>query len=640
VDSWRGSLVVRLVGNDEVGRFAAGLAAHHWLGPRLSGQVMRYVATVDGEWVALAGFGSAALRCPVREGFLGWDEATRSRRLELVVANQRLCVLPQGRRPNLASAVLAGCLRRLSGDYLGRFGHPVLAVETFTDPSRHTGACYAAAGFTAVGATAGFGRVRGGRLFHGQPKTYWLRPLHRHGLAALAGCFDSPITLPLTNRPVIDMNAVDIDTDRGLPGVLVQLADHRMARGRRQELAALLAVAVAAVMSGANGYTAIAQWAATQPQQALARLGIRLNKRLGRYVPPAYHTLRRAIRRVDADALDRLVSQWAWRQVDAGNIDGARLRRLALALDGKAVRGARDANGRQLHLFAAIVHGQRTIVAQTAVGKKTNEIKAFAPTLDMLTTQPADHPEHDDADDTPHNHTSNHDDDADGHVDDPSLQPDASQPPPLDITATADAMHTQREHATYLRRRGADYVFIAKDNQPTLLDRIKNLTWRDVPIAHEQDNTGHGRYERRSIRVLPAPEDLDFPDARQVFMIERTVVHTVRRWGKNGRKKTKKRTSYVKAYAVTSLTTKQADPADLAKLVRDHWQIEAHHNIRDTTFNEDASQIRTGNGPRAMAILRNIAITLFRSFRFDNMAAARRGMAWDHNGLVLDLLGV
>jgi ribosomal protein S18 acetylase RimI-like enzyme len=142
VELWRGALVVRPVEDDELGRFAAELSAHHWLGSRLSGRVVRYVATVDGQWVAVAGFGSAALRCPVREEYLGWDEATRSRRLGLLAASQRLCVLPAGRRPNLASAVLAACLRRLSGDYQDRFGHPVLAVETFTDPARHSGACY------------------------------------------------------------------------------------------------------------------------------------------------------------------------------------------------------------------------------------------------------------------------------------------------------------------------------------------------------------------------------------------------------------------------------------------------------------------------------------------------------------------
>src|SRR5664280_3437190 len=83
-----------------------------------------------------------------------------------------------------ASAFLAACLRRVSGDYQDRWGHPVLAVESFTDPARHRGTCYAAAGFTALGSTTGYARTGGGSesyTFHGQPKTYWLKPLHRHG---------------------------------------------------------------------------------------------------------------------------------------------------------------------------------------------------------------------------------------------------------------------------------------------------------------------------------------------------------------------------------------------------------------------------------------------------------------------------
>jgi Domain of unknown function (DUF4338)/DDE_Tnp_1-associated len=346
MESWRTSLVVRPAADDEVGRFAAEMAEHHWLGPRLSGRVMRYVATVDGEWVALAGFGSAALRVPVREEFVGWDEPTRSRRLGLVAASQRLCVLPAGRRPNVASAVLGACLRRLSRDYLGRYGHPVLVVETFTDPSRHSGACYAAAGFTPVGDPAGYGRVRGGRLVHGQPKTYWLRPLHRRALAALAGCFDSPLARPAAARPamVVDLNAVPVDGEGGLVEALAALADPRHARGVRHDHAALLAVATAAVLCGATGYTEIADWSANAPQPALARLGVRHRHR-GLYVAPSYHTLRRTLRAVDTGQLDTAVGAWLWRQVRAGAVSTAVARSLA--------------HGAPPRLFAPIVAGSR-----------------------------------------------------------------------------------------------------------------------------------------------------------------------------------------------------------------------------------------------------------------------------------------
>ena len=116
VSSWRAGLVVRPVVVGELERFNTELSAHHWLGHRLTGRVLRYVATVEDEWVAVAGFGSAALACTAREGFLGWDRELRLRRLGLITGNQRLCVLPAGRRPNLASAVLGGCLRRLPAD--------------------------------------------------------------------------------------------------------------------------------------------------------------------------------------------------------------------------------------------------------------------------------------------------------------------------------------------------------------------------------------------------------------------------------------------------------------------------------------------------------------------------------------------
>jgi Druantia protein DruA/DDE_Tnp_1-associated len=359
---WRRSLVVRPVDDSELTRFAAELSTHHWLGPRLSGRIARYVATVDDEWVALAGFGSAALRVPVREQFLGWDEQTRSRRLGLVAASQRLCVLPAGRWPNLASAVLARCLRRLCGDYRRRYGQPVLAVETFTDPARHVGTCYAAAGFSAVGATAGFGRIRGGRLVHGQPKTYWIRPLHRRGLGVLTGCFDSPLAGAVTARPVIDLNTVDIDGDGGLLSALARLGEHRSTRGVRHDLPALLAVATAAVLSGADGYAAIADYAANLPQAALVRLGIRYRQR-GWHVAPSHPTLRRTLRAVNTELLDTVVSDWLWQQAHRGAIPPAAMRRLA------AAAGTPAATGTPLRLFIPIVAGPRQLAYATTTGK-------------------------------------------------------------------------------------------------------------------------------------------------------------------------------------------------------------------------------------------------------------------------------
>jgi predicted transposase YbfD/YdcC len=76
------------------------------------------------------------------------------------------------------------------------------------------------------------------------------------------------------------------------------------------------------------------------------------------------------------------------------------------------------------------------------------------------------------------------------------------------------------------------------------------------------------------------------------------------------------------AYAVTSLSAAQASPARLADWIRGHWGIEALHHIRDVTFAEDASQVRAGTAPRAMASLRNLATGILRLHGHRNIAAA------------------
>ncbi len=131
------------------------------------------------------GFGSAALSCAARYGFIGWSREQQYAWLIHVANSQRFCVLPGSRAPNLASAVLARALRRLPGDYLAVDGHRVLAVETFTDPSRQTGACYAVASFVPVGDTLGCGRSADRYRHHGSIKRVWLRPLHRRAAQIL-----------------------------------------------------------------------------------------------------------------------------------------------------------------------------------------------------------------------------------------------------------------------------------------------------------------------------------------------------------------------------------------------------------------------------------------------------------------------
>ena len=641
VSSWRARLVVRPLAAGELERFNAELGAHHWLGHRLSGRVLRYVATIDGEWVAVAGFGSAALACTAREEFLGWDRELRLRRLGLITSSQRFCMLPAGRRPHLASAVLGACLRRLPADHLAVWGQPVLAVETFTDPARHTGSCYAAAGFTPVGPSAGYARNRGTKIRHGQPKLYWLHPLHRHGLGALSAAFDSPLTHPRQGRPPVDMNTLDIDGPGGLLAVLGQVPEHRKARGIRHQLPALLAVATAAVLSGADSTAAIAQYARTLTQPALATLGVRRNKRTGTHVAPAYQTLRRAIRSVDAQALDTAVTGWLHAQLNAGRLSTGQLTRLIIALDGKTVRGAKDAAGNQLHLFAALVHDEATVIAQHPVDSKTNELSGFIPLLDQIAehhhTEPDQHDhDHDHDRDRDRDRDDDRDDDRDGSSDsdsDSEVNDPSGGPGKLHgVIVTADALHTQRAHARYLRKHGGDYVLIAKGNQPKLFAALDALPWTTIEIGHTEQDKGHGRRDVRVLKVIdltdPAHQHhrVHFPGARQAFLIERY------RHFPDGT------TTAAAILGITSLTPTQASPAELADIIRGHWHIEAHHHVRDVTFKEDASRIRAGAGARVMAIIRNVVISLLHRAGYHNIAEGRRAAAWDRNRLALDIL--
>ena len=193
---------------------------------------------------------------------------------------------------------------------------------------------------------------------------------------------------------------------------------------------------------------------------------------------------------------------------------------------------------------------------------------------------------------------------------------------------TADALHTQREHADWLvTRKQAAFVLIVKANQPSLHQQLATLPWRDIPVADHIRDRGHGRVELRRLQVTTVA-GLDFPHATQALRItRRTRPLAGRRW----------RT--VTVYAVTSLTAAQAHPARLADYARGHWGIEALHHIRDTTFAEDACQVRTGTAPRAMASLRNLAIGILRAHGHRNLAAALRCNARDATR-VLPLLGI
>ena len=188
---------------------------------------------------------------------------------------------------------------------------------------------------------------------------------------------------------------------------------------------------------------------------------------------------------------------------------------------------------------------------------------------------------------------------------------------------TMDALHTQRAHATYLHKRGGHYLMTAKDNQPTLLRALRALPWSRAPRPARDRGRGHGRVETRSIQSLTiATTD----PARQLFPHAAQAIKIVRRRRAIG----DTAWTTVTVYAITSLRPYDADPTPLARWMRGHWGIENRlHWVRDVTFDEDRSQVRTGHGPQVMAALRNLAMTALRLSGSANIAASLRHHARD-----------
>jgi predicted transposase YbfD/YdcC len=276
---------------------------------------------------------------------------------------------------------------------------------------------------------------------------------------------------------------------------------------------------------------------------------------------PNESTIRRAFARLDADELDRVLGAHLWTRTRQA---GARR---VIALDGKTVRGARTGTDVAPHLVAAFDHAAGAVLGQVAVAAKSNEIPAVRTLLASFDLDQA--------------------------------------------VVTLDAMHTQSDTARAITDAGGDYVLTVKLNQPSLYRACKALPWAKVP-AHTSTGTRGGRRATRTIKVVTAPAWVTFAGATQVAQLRRTTTRA-------GRK------SIEVVYVITSADHHAAPPATLAGWVQGHWGIENRlHWVRDVTFAEDLSQVRTGNAPRVMATIRSTAISLLRLNGWTNIAAALR----------------
>ena len=170
--------IIPLIGAKARQRFQEVLDQHHYLGKiKPVGEQLYYVAIdAKGGWLALLLFNSPAKHLKHRDAWIGWTRVQRERRLSLIANNSRFLILPERSVPNLGSRVLRLTLDRLSDDWQARYGHPVLAVETFVDPDQFCGTLYSANNWVELGQTDGCGRhYRDYYVKHDKPKRLsWL----------------------------------------------------------------------------------------------------------------------------------------------------------------------------------------------------------------------------------------------------------------------------------------------------------------------------------------------------------------------------------------------------------------------------------------------------------------------------------
>jgi predicted transposase YbfD/YdcC len=365
---------------------------------------------------------------------------------------------------------------------------------------------------------------------------------------------------------------------------LDKVTDRRRARGKRYCLALVLLLIILAKMAGQDRPYAMADWISAHATKLISMLGLTCQRLF------CLNTLRRVLQ--DATDLEEL-QETVCRFLCQGS--PRRGHSMTISIDGKVLRGSLAlGQDRGLYLLVAYLPEEGVVLLQVAVESNESELTVVPRLLQAL--------------------------DLRGKV------------------VTADALFTQRALSVQIVEAGGDYLWLAKENQPRLLEAIAQLFapqtrtpgW-GVPRNDFQkatsSNKGHGRLERRTITTSELLNDyLDWPYVGQVFRLERQRTRL-----KDGRQETEG------VYGLTSLCRHEADARRLLQLVRGHWGIEnGLFYRRDATLHEDATRMTNPALARAMSIINNLVLGLIiqQGWRYVP-EARRRYSAHPHEALAL-----
>lgn len=352
---------------------------------------------------------------------------------------------------------------------------------------------------------------------------------------------------------------------------LAEIPDKRKARGIRYTLPILLCVIILAKLSGEDTPTGISEWAQLRKKQLQAFFNYH------REIKPGHNTIRRTMASsLDEADLQKQISRYLHQNY--GNQQS-----ILVVIDGKTLRGTIPKGKTQgVHLLAAYLPDEGVVLLQVEVGNKENEISAAPKLLCQL--------------------------DLKGRV------------------VSGDAMFAQRDISVQVLAQGGDYIWMVKDNQPTLKADVERFfeTSRQAPGWHppempqeiaETTNKSRGRVETRRLIAMPNQDNyIQWPGLEQVFQLERRVVHPAQ-----GKETTEL------FYGITSLAYQPGSAAELLEWSRQHWGIEnGLHYRRDVTLREDDTRMSDTHQARVLATINNFVVALARCLGIDNLASARR----------------
>jgi predicted transposase YbfD/YdcC len=355
--------------------------------------------------------------------------------------------------------------------------------------------------------------------------------------------------------------------------------DPRREHQRFHNLWDIIAITICAVISGADNWPDVEEYG--RCKEAWLESFLELP-----YGIPSHDTFGRVFALLDPLSFQEGFSNWVQALVEA--TDGR-----VIPIDGKTLRHSFDkAKGKgALHLVGAWAAENNVLLGQVAVDAKSNEITAIPRLLELI--------------------------DVSGAI------------------VTIDAMGCQKEIAAKIVEKGGDYVLALKGNQENLSKDVEKLFQEAIEndfanTEHEMCRTedkDHGRTETRLYYVIDVPKEwrercVEWKDLKTLGMVfcERQVGAAT--------------PSIERRFYISSLAAKVKP---FARAVRGHWGIENKlHWVLDVSFHEDASRLRTGNGPENLALVRRLAASLLQKEKSakQGVAGKRKKAGWDEDYLL------